>query len=112
MPNPRLLERHVTDELPFTEYSDPDGSGEVVVTHTYEYEPDTQIKRIKTFQHVPGRPEPLAGSLDMRMYFPQELDALLHYNGFEIIHKWGDRKKSPFGSDSTQQIVVTTSRAD
>ena len=43
---------------------------------------------------------------DMRMYFPQELDALLHYNGFDILQKWGSYERESFGPDSQQQVVV------
>lgn len=111
VPDPHALERRSPGELPFATYQDPDGAGEVKVTHTYEYEPNTQIKRITTRHRFPGRTEPVIGSLEMRMYFPQELDALLHYNDFEIIHKWGANDKRPFGPDSTQQIVVASQRS-
>lgn len=110
VPDPQQLERRSAGELPFATYQHPDGSGDVEVTHTYEYEPDTQIKRITTFHRFPERTERLKGRLDMKMYFPQELDALLRYNGFDIIHKWGDGAGSPFSSDATQQIIVASHR--
>jgi hypothetical protein len=40
------------------------------------------------------------------MYFPQELDALLYYNGFIINHKYGNFTEEPFTSDSNFQIVI------
>ena len=43
---------------------------------------------------------------EYRMYYPQELDALLRYNRFCIAHKWGDFQRHPFGPDSELQIVV------
>jgi hypothetical protein len=42
----------------------------------------------------------------MRMYFPQELDALLKYNGFVIEHKFGDYEQAAFGSASEKQLIV------
>ena len=42
----------------------------------------------------------------MRMYFPQELDALLHYNGLTIEAKYGDLELSPFGLESERQRIV------
>jgi len=40
--------------------------------------------------------EERAVSLELRMFFPQEIDALMHYNGFRIEHKYGDYRQSPF----------------
>jgi hypothetical protein len=42
----------------------------------------------------------------MRLFYPQELDALLHYNGFAVEHKYGDFDESPFTSDSPRQLLV------
>ena len=48
--------------------------------------------------------------LRLRMYFPKELDALLHYNGFKVIKKYGDYAKAPYGPDSLKQIFVCEAR--
>lgn len=45
-------------------------------------------------------------NLDTRCFYPQELDMLLKYNGFNIINKYGDFKKNKFTSDSRKQIYV------
>ena len=42
----------------------------------------------------------------LRMFFPQELDALLYYNGFIIDYKYGTFDEKPFNSDSNWQIVI------
>lgn len=42
----------------------------------------------------------------MRIYFPQELDALLKYNGFAIESKFGDYVEKPFTSDSPHQLIA------
>ena len=42
----------------------------------------------------------------MRIFFPQELDALLRNNGFQIEHKYGDYDETPFKPDSPKQIIV------
>lgn len=44
--------------------------------------------------------------LDLRMFFPQEIDSLLHYNGFTIVHKYGNYDESPFTSMSRKQIIL------
>ncbi len=96
------------ERFPFAEYDDPDGRGKIVITESYVYAPDTQIKHVKTHSAIPGQEEEVEGAFTMRMYFPQELDALLKYNGLAIQHKYGDYDESPFGAESQKQIIVCT----
>jgi SAM-dependent methyltransferase len=110
VPKMELLVNRPGERFPFGEYDDPDGPGRVVVTHSYTYEPDTQIKRIKTFHSFPGQAEEIEGELNMRMYFPQELDALLKYNGFVIEDKFGDYERAAFGAESEKQLIVCSAR--
>jgi len=42
----------------------------------------------------------------IRMFYPQELDALLEYNGFRIRAKYGDYDLRPFDANASQQIIV------
>lgn len=42
----------------------------------------------------------------MRVYFPQELDALLSYAGLVIEEKYGDYGLSPFTNASQKQLIV------
>ena len=44
--------------------------------------------------------------LNLRMFFPQEIDVLLHYNGFQIEDKYGGYEEAPFGDSSRKQIIV------
>ena len=40
------------------------------------------------------------------MVFPQELEAHLHYNHFEVVDKYGSYAKDPFTSGSVKQLVI------
>ena len=40
------------------------------------------------------------------MYFPQELDALLKYNGFKVLEKYGNFEGKGFESGDEHQVVV------
>ena len=42
----------------------------------------------------------------MRMYYPQELDVLLEFNGFSIEHKYGGYDRRPFDARAAIQLVV------
>jgi SAM-dependent methyltransferase len=105
VPKMELLVEKPGERFPFSEYDDPDGRGKIVVTESYVYEPDTQIKRITTHHAIPGEEE-TEGELNMRMYFPQELDALIKYNGYIIDDKYGDYDQRPFDIQSEKQLVV------
>ena len=106
VPKNELLINKPGERFPFSEYEDPNGRGRIVVTESYEYEADTQIKRIKTYHSIPGEEAEIEGELNLRMYFPQELDALLKYNGFVIENKYGSDDRREFDKDSEIQLIV------
>jgi hypothetical protein len=47
----------------------------------------------------------------VRFTFPQELEALLHYNGFSLIRQYGDWNLEPLSAASPSIIVVCRKRA-
>jgi len=106
--NPRLdiLLRDPEKRCPHSEYPDPDGKGTVVVTESNLYDRASQINHIKLFYKLPGRDEELVEDLLMRIYFPQELDALLKYNGLAIEAKLGDYDGRPFDSEAPKQLIT------
>jgi SAM-dependent methyltransferase len=112
VPKMALLLDKPGERSPFAEYFDPDANGQVVVTESYVYEPDTQIKRITTYHAIPGRDAESVGALDIRMYYPQELDALLRYNGFVIDAKYGSYEQGAFSSSSEKQLIVCAQSLD
>ena len=109
VPKMELLVDKPGERFPFSEYDDPGGRGRIVVTESYVYEPHTQIKRVTTHHRIPGKEE-TEGEINMRMYFPQELDALIKYNGFLIDNKYGDYDQATFDTQSEKQLVVCTAR--
>jgi SAM-dependent methyltransferase len=48
--------------------------------------------------------------LTVRFTFPQELVALLHYNGFIVVHQYGDWNHEPLSAASPSIIVVCRKR--
>lgn len=49
--------------------------------------------------------------LHLRCLYPRELEALLHYNGFEMLERLGGFDGTPFSSDAPMQIVTCRLRA-
>jgi len=106
VPKLELLTVDPEARQPFTEYDDPDGSGRIVVTQTYRYDPITHISSVKTYHQFPGGAPEVEGSLQLRMYFPQELQALLRYNGMRLVGAYGWYDERPLTSNSPKQIYV------
>jgi SAM-dependent methyltransferase len=105
VPSLPLLQQTADEELPFGAYADPDSGEPVVMTSRSWYDADTQIKHNQLFRRVGQGPVEPDGELAMRVYFPQELDALLWYNGFAIEHKYGEDGR-PFDAQSGMQYFV------
>ncbi|MFC1683756.1 class I SAM-dependent methyltransferase, partial [Candidatus Zixiibacteriota bacterium] len=65
-----------------------------------------QINHIKWYYRIGEEREERVVENNMRILYPQELDDLLHYNGFMVETKYGDYDESAFTSDSPKQLVV------
>jgi SAM-dependent methyltransferase len=106
VPNLRRLVVDPQIRQPFSEYDDPNGAGRVVVTQTSRYDAVTQIMSVKTFQRFPGGISETEGSLELKMYFPQELQALLRHNGLRLLEAYGGYEKTPLTNASAKQIYI------
>jgi SAM-dependent methyltransferase len=78
---------------------------DVRIKEEMRYENSTQINRIEWHYYINGEFDSIQ-NLDMRMFFPQELDAYLENSGFHIRHKFGGFKEEAFQDDSVKQIFV------
>jgi ubiquinone/menaquinone biosynthesis C-methylase UbiE len=105
-PSLDLLDRDPTQRFPVTAYNDPETGGRVVVTKMTEYDRATQVIHEVWYclDELSGREDQV--TLNLRVLYPQELDSLLHYNGFQIDQKYGDYEGGPFAGSSNKQIVV------
>lgn len=82
-----------------------DDAREVLIKQTMRYEKKTQINRIAWHYFINGKFDSIQ-NLDMRLFFPQELDSYLGWNGFKIIHKYGGFEEEEFNDNSEKQIFV------
>jgi 2-polyprenyl-3-methyl-5-hydroxy-6-metoxy-1,4-benzoquinol methylase len=76
----------------------------VVISENYSYDRKTQIKHI--FRHFDIEGKKFVERLDMRIFFPQELDGLLFCHGFKIHNKYGNFDCSNFTSSSPRQVYI------
>ncbi len=91
-----------------------DGSGrEVRVSRTQAYDHVAQILHWTTYRRwrEGDQEHTKTTRIAVRFTFPQELAALLHYNGLAIIRQYGDWNHEPLTAASPSIIVVCRKRA-
>jgi len=104
-PHPGHFVRDADELLPVSCYKDPRGKQQILVEEQYSYDRAAQVSRI-TWHYTRGRTRFASRHINMRCFFPVELDALLHYNGFKALKKYGDFERAPFASASPKQIII------
>lgn len=103
-PNIQFIVEGEKEQRKIAEYTTEDGRA-VLMKQTMRYESATQINRIEWHYFINGEFHSIQ-NLDMRLFFPQELDSYLEGAGFEIIHKFGSFEEERFENKSEKQIFV------
>lgn len=103
-PNIQYIVENEKGQTVIAEYKTNDGRN-VLIKQTMRYESATQINRIEWHYFINGKFHSIQ-NLDMRLFFPQELDSYLERTGFNIIHKLGCFKEEPFRNESEKQIYI------
>lgn len=103
-PNIQYIVEAAKEQQEIAAYTIRDGR-EVLITQTMRYENKTQINRIEWHYFINGAFNSTQ-KLDMRMFFPQELDSYLKWAGFNVIHKFGGFEEEVFNDNSEKQVFV------
>ncbi len=103
-PNIQYMVEGTKEQQEIAAYATDDGR-EVLIKQTMRYETATQINRIEWHYFINSEFNSIQ-NLDMRMFFPQELDAYLEWAGFHIIHKFGGFEEEAFDDNSEKQVFV------
>jgi 2-polyprenyl-3-methyl-5-hydroxy-6-metoxy-1,4-benzoquinol methylase len=96
------------DEHPWFDYADAQGR-HVQVSGTVRYDPLGQVYHedaIRRWREADGREVTRLAPLARRLFFPQELEALLHYNGFAVVERYGDWDGAALERESPRLIFV------
>jgi len=91
-------------ESTIAEYTTSNGRN-VQIIQTMVYEDDSQINRIK-WEYIINGKSVSKEALDMRIFYPQELNYYLEKNGYKIVSKYGDYQMAGFTSKSPIQLIV------
>ncbi len=111
VPDFRYLIRDPNGRFPVASYEHPDGLGTVQVTENNHYDPSTQINHIVWYTRIGNRAETSVRN-NMKLYYPQEFEALFRLAGFRIMHRYGNYDDSPFSSDSEKQLLIVSPQQD
>lgn len=103
-PDIRYIVESEKGQKVIAEYTTGDGR-EILIRQTMRYENATQINRIEWHYFINGEFHSIQ-NLDMRLFFPQELDSYLKCAGFNIIHKFGSFVGEIFTDIAEKQIYV------
>jgi SAM-dependent methyltransferase len=106
-PSVRMLAREENEVYSIGKYDDPDGKGRIVVTATSHYDAATQVNHSIWRYTNQDTQDQWEMPFHMRMFYPQEIDAFLRYNGFDIEHKFGGYDESPYRNGSPKQLIVS-----
>jgi SAM-dependent methyltransferase len=80
-------------------------------TEAYAHDPIAQVLHIDIrLAHPKGPEHDVEMLVSHRQFYPQELENMLHWGGFEIVERYGDFDKSALGPGSPSQVIVC--RAD
>lgn len=103
-PNIQFIVEGEKNQNKIAEYKTSDGR-EILIKQIMKYENTTQINRIEWHYYINGKFNSIQ-NLDMRLFFPRELNFYLEANGFNIIKKFGNFNEQPFTNTSEKQIFV------
>jgi len=105
-PNLTILTRNSSGRYPIGRYPDPDGQGMITVTENNSYDGTKQINHITWYYKNGRQGNERVIHWGSRIYYPQELEALLHYNGFVAEEKFGFYDERPFTAMAPKQLLV------
>lgn len=103
-PNIQYIVEGEKEQQDIAAYTTNDGR-EVLIKQTMRYENTAQINRIEWHYFINGEFHSIQ-NLDMRLFFPQELDSYIERAGFNLIHKFGSFEEEEFNDKSEKQIYV------
>jgi SAM-dependent methyltransferase len=85
--------------------------GPLSVEETHDYDSATQVNHATWYISTPDRRDAWIVPLVLRSIFPEELEALLSAAGLELISRFGELSRAPFGPGSRVQVCLCRRRA-
>jgi len=109
-PDVRLLAKPAGQRFPVME-ANTSSFGVLSVETTNGYDAATQVNRATWYISSPERRDAWVVPMVLRSIFPQELPLLLSAAGLELINRFGDLARGPFGPGSRMQVCLCRRQA-
>ncbi|MEO6952894.1 MAG: hypothetical protein ABI321_13900, partial [Polyangia bacterium] len=108
-PDLRWLSRDSTKRWARTRFKDPRTKVPMIYSTQIVYDSPLQVAFMTIFyERVDGKGSEKRTLLTHRHFYPRELEALLHYNGFVIERREGDFGGKSLQPESEQQVLFCT----
>jgi len=105
-PSISILNRDPKDRRLEREFEDPYSGEKVSLDVSMQYDDVSQVNRVLWYFSREGDPDFRVEELPMRCFFPQELDLLVRWGGFQIENKFGSFERKEFASGDMKQVMV------
>ena len=111
LPDPVSLSRDPAKQYRGGEVPHPRGGVRYRYSEYFSYDPVAQIETVVLdFEHPDEKDQSFCTPLTQRQFFPAELEALLHYNGFVVESHAGDFDGKPITAATESQVVTARAR--
>ncbi len=111
MPDLRAMTRNPGRLLKGPKLRHPTTGRPLYYMEAFDYDAVREVQMVSMiFQDAERLDEMTIVPLSQRQFFPQELELLLHYNGFVIEHRYGDFSRGELDGTSESQIIVARAR--
>lgn len=111
LPDPASLARNPAKRYRGGEVPHPRDGVRYRYSEYFSYDPASQIETvIMDFEHPDHKARSFCTPLTQRQFFPAELEALLHYNGFDLESLWGDFDGGPITAATESQVLIARAR--
>lgn len=110
MPDLDYFQRSPYKRFPGVAFKHPSLGTRYTYSEQSAWDPVSQINQMwfhydKADPDAPG-PDHYVVQLSHRYFFPRELEALLHYAGFEVLYALGDFDGAPLAADSDSMLLM------
>jgi SAM-dependent methyltransferase len=104
-PNVRMLAQPSGQRVPVME-ADTTAFGTLRVDATVDYDAATQVNRSTWYISQAEKPDAWIVPMVLRSIFPQELPLLISAAGLELVSRFGELSREPFGAGSRVQVCL------
>lgn len=111
LPDPACMARDPSKQYRGGEVPHPRDGLRYRYSEYFSYDHAAQVETVvMDFEHPEDAEQSFCTPLTQRQFFPAELEALLHYNGFDLESQTGDFEGKPIDAATESQVLIARLR--